>query len=217
LNLSWYVTVKRFCYLYRLYEQAGGDPSIVCRQYATGREIGFDTELTDFVAADLRDKGLVRFAQQNGDASDFDLKISITEKGAEEVKSAIQKPHSPTQHFPAQAIKFANQETKMLSDYPSSSKEFDIVDNALMENIRTLVIKKIAANIEQFNLEQDEKKELLAETQTLECQLSSPKPKAKIIAYALASAKLILENEKKMSAPAFIITHNIVSALHSLS
>ncbi|HEX2613917.1 MAG TPA: hypothetical protein VHL10_00370, partial [Nitrososphaera sp.] len=84
MNPSWYITAKRFQYLYRLYEQVGGDPSIVCRQYATGEEIGFDTELTDFVAADLRDKGLVRFVQQNqGDASDFDLKISITEKGAE--------------------------------------------------------------------------------------------------------------------------------------
>lgn len=219
LNPSWYITTKRFQYLYRLYEQAGGDTSIVCRQYATGREIGFDTELTDFVATDLRDKGLVRFAQQDqGDASDFDLKISITEKGAEEIKSAIQKPHSPTQYFPVQAIKFTNQESRMLSDYPLSSKEFDIVvDNALMESIKTLIIKKIAANIEQFNLEPDKKNELLAEIRTVEGQLSLPRPEAKIIAYALASAKSILENEKKMSAPAFITIHNIISALHSLS
>jgi hypothetical protein len=217
LNPLWYITAKRFQYLYRLYEQAGGDPSIVCRQYATGREIGFDTELTDFVVADLRDKGLVRFAQQDqGNVIDFDLKISITEKGVEEVKSAIQKPHSPTQHFPVQAIKFANQETKANSDL--AAKEFGIVvDSALTESILTLVIKKIAANIEQFNLGPDEKKELLIEIKTLECQLSSPRPKAKIIACALASAKSILENEKKMSAPAFIIIHNIVSALHSLS
>ena len=219
MNPSWYIMAKRFQYLYKLYEKASGDPSIVCRQYATGKEIGFDTELTDLVAADLRDKGLVRFAQQNsGDASDFDLKISITEKGIEEVQSAIQKPHSPTQHFPVQAINLANYETKVPSDHPLKSKEFSIVvDNTLMESIRTLVIKKIVTNIEQFNLEPDEKKELLVEIQTVEGQLSSPRPKTKIIAYALASAKAILENEKKMSAPAFIIIHNIVSALHSLS
>jgi len=219
LNPSWYITAKLFQYLYRLCEQAGGDPSIVCRQYATGKGIGFDTELTDFVAADLRDKGLVRFVQQNqGDASDFDLKISITEKGAEEIKSAIRKPHSPTQYFPVQAVKFTNPETKVLSDYPLSSKELDIIlDNALIESIRHLIPKKIAANIEQFNLEPDEKNELLTQIRTVEDLMSSPKPEAKLIAYTLASAKSILENEKKISAPAFITIHNIISALHSLS
>jgi hypothetical protein len=216
LNPSWYITAKRFQYLYKLYEQAGGNASIVCRQYASGKEIGFDTELTDFVVADLRDKGLARFSQQDrGDPSDFDLKISITEKGIEEVRSAVQKPHSPTQHFPVQAIKFAKPETKANSNLVV--KEIGIVsDSALTESILTLVIKKIAANMEQFNLRPDEKKELLAEIQTLECQLSSPRPKAKIIACALASAKSILENEIKMSAPAFVIIHNIASALHSL-
>jgi hypothetical protein len=216
LNPSRYITAKRFQYLYRLFEQAGSDPSIVCRQYATGREIGFDTELTDFVVADLRDKGLVRFAQQDrGNTSDFDLKISLTVKGIEEVKSAIQKPHSPTQYFPVQAIKFANPETQANPDL--AAKVFGIiVDTVLTESILTLVISKIAANIEQFNLEPDERKELFAEIQTLECQLSSPRPKAEIIAYALASAKSILENEKKMSALAFIIIHNIVSIIHTI-
>jgi hypothetical protein len=66
-------------------------------------------------------------------------------------------------------------------------------------------------------LEPDKKNELLAEIQTVGGQLSSPRPEAKIIAYSLASAKSILENEKKMSAPAFITIHNIISALHSLS
>jgi hypothetical protein len=106
---------------------------------------------------------------------------------------------------------------RTFSDHPFNSKEFNIVvDNTLIEIIKTLIIKKILANIGQFNLNPDEKNELLAEIRTVEDQLSSPKPKAKIIGYALASAKSILENEKKMSGPAFITVHNIISALHSL-
>jgi len=218
LNPSWYITAKRFQYLYRLYDQAQGDPSIVSKQYAIGRGIGFDTELTDFVATDLRDKGLIRFDQQNqGDPIDFDLKITITEKGTEEIKSAIQKPHSPTRYFPVQAIKLTDQKMRTFSDPSFNSKEFNVVvDNALIEIIKSLIIKKILANIGQFNLDPDEKNELLAEIRTVEDQLSSPKPKAKIIGYALASAKSILENENKMSGPAFITVHNIISALHSL-
>jgi len=218
LSPSWYITAKRFQYLYRLFDQAQGDPSIVCKQYAIGRGIGFDTELTDFVATDLRDKGLIRFDQQNqGDPIDFDLRIAITEKGTEEIKSAIQKPHSPTRYFPVQAIKLTDPKMRTFSDHHFNSKESNIVvDNTLIEIIETLIIKKIVANIGQFNLDPDEKNELLAEIRTVEDQLSSPKPKAKIIGYALASAKSILENEKKMSGPAFITVHNIISALHSL-
>src|SRR5581483_5084081 len=219
LNLSWYIKTKRFQYLYRMYEQTGGDPCRICKQYATGRGIGFDTELTDFVVADLRDKGLVMFAKQDqGDVPDFDLKISITEKGIEEIRTATQKPHSPTQYFPAQSIKFASKETKMPPNYPFNSRESGVIaDGALIESIHAHVVKKTTANIEQFSLESNEKKELLAEIQTVQAQLASPNPKARIVAYALASVKSILENEKAMSAPAFIIIHNIISALHSLS
>lgn len=219
MNVPWYVTTKRFQYFYRIYEQTGGDPSRICKQYATGREIGFDTELTDFVVADLRDKGLIMFAKQDQDTvPDFDLKILITEKGIEEIRSAINKPHSPTQYFPAQTIKFASKETKVPPDYPFNSGESGVIaDGALVESIHTHVVKKITANIEQFSLESNEKKELLAEVQTIQAQLSSPNPKARIVAYALASVKSILENKKAMSAPAFIIIHNIISALHSLS
>src|SRR5918912_878633 len=105
MNPSWYITAKLFQYLYKLYEQVGGDPLKASKQYEIGKQIGFDTELTDFVVSDLRDKGLLRFAEQiRGNISDFDLNISITEKGIEEIKSMLQNPHSPTQHFPAQAI-----------------------------------------------------------------------------------------------------------------
>jgi len=217
LNPSWYITAKRFQYLYRLYEQAGGNPSIVCRQYATGKEIGFDTELTDFVVSDLRDKGLVIFAKQDqAGTPDFDLKISITEKGIEEIKSAIQKPHSPTQYFPAQSIKFVNQEIKTPSNSAPELESAIIAGSALAANIQTHVVNKIAANIEHFALEPDEKKELLAEIQTIQAQLSSPTPKAKIVAYALASAKSTLENEKTVSAQAFIIIHNLISIIHTI-
>jgi hypothetical protein len=192
---------------------------MACKQYETGKETGFDTELTDFVVTDLRDKGLVRFAEQSqGNVPDFDLKVSITEKGIEEIKSALQKPHSPTRYFPVQALRFAGQEISMPSDFPVSSEGFKtILDNTLIENIESLIIKKIMTNIEHFNLQTEDRKELLAEIQTIEVQLSSPKPKAKIIGYAIASAKSLLEKEKKMSAPAFIIIHNIISILHTIT
>ena len=192
---------------------------MACKQYETGKETDFDTELTDFVVTDLRDKGLVRFAEQSqGNVPDFDLKVSITEKGIEEIKSALQKPHSPTQHFPVEAIKFADQELSMPSGFPLSSEGFKIILNdTLAENIDSLIIKKIMTNIDHFNLLAEEKKELLAEIQTVEVQLSSPKPKAKIIGYAIASAKALLEKEKRMSAPAFVIIHNIISIMHTIS
>ena len=191
---------------------------MACKQYETGKEKGFDTELTDFVVTDLRDKGLIRFAEQSqGNIPDFDLKISITENGIEEIKSALQKPHSPTRCFPIEAKRFADQEIDISSVFPLSSERCKkVLNDNLAENIDSLIIKKIMANFGQFNLQDNEKQELLAEIQTVEAQLSSPKPKAKIIAYAIASAKALLEKEKRMSAPAFVIIHNIISILHSL-
>lgn len=219
MNPSWHITAKRFQYLYKLFEQADGDPTKVCKQYAIGKINGFETELTDFVVADLRDKDLIRFAEQGrGNSPDFDLKISITEKGIEEIKSALQKPQSPTKYFPVQAIKLIDQEINKPSSFSVTPWEaFKVItDDSLVENIRALIIKKIAVNIEQLDLQPDERKELLAEIQTIDVQLSSPKPKDKIVGYALASAKSLLEKEKTMSAAAFIIIHNIISILHWL-
>lgn len=62
-------------------------------------------------------------------------------------------------------------------------------DNKLKE-----VIQSLKKSIDKFNLSEQQKHELRIDIQTIEIQMTSQKPKAKIIGECLASIKRILEN-----------------------
>ncbi|HPO82425.1 MAG TPA: hypothetical protein PK487_05610 [bacterium] len=177
---------KRFQFLYRLYKLTGGDEFKEEDMFKIGKELGFDKDLTDKIVQYLKGEGLIEFRAMGGI-------IGITHRGTHEIEEALSKSDTPTEHFPPiniisigqmtnSQIQQANTESTQIASFSGDRGE------KLIEFIQLLEESK-----DKLDLEPQQKSDLQSEVQTIRAQMSSSKPKDKVITECLNSIKRILE------------------------
>ena len=183
---------KRWLFLRRLYDWNDGDESSSIHINRIGKELGFDEDLTIKIAQYLSGEGLIVVVLpiKVGRRMDF---IRISHAGVVEVEDALDNPDRPTQHFLPFNIINVNQMTN--SNIQQASPEATQVvtfDESKYEELKEVILS-LKESIDQLGLEPQQKSELQVDIQTIEVQISSPKPKATIITESIGSIKRILE------------------------
>ncbi|HRR92025.1 MAG TPA: hypothetical protein P5253_07115, partial [bacterium] len=169
---------KRFQFLYRLYKLTGGDEFKEEDMFKIGKELGFDKDLTDKIVQYLKGEGLIEFLAMGG-------MIRITHQGIREVEEALSKSDTLTEHFPPiniisigqmtnSQIQQANTESTQIASFSGDRGE------KLIEFIQLLEESK-----DKLDLEPQQKSDLQSEVQTIRAQMSSSKPKDKVITECL--------------------------------
>jgi len=177
-------------FLRRLYASTGGDESEWRDLYEIGEKLGFDIGLTVKIEQYLRGQGLINSipgcGTQNRD-------IRILHKGILAVWGELPTLTRPTNHFPSQNTTSIShvKNLHVQIDSPGATQVVTI-DESGYDELKE-VIKSLKESIDQLNIDQQQKSELQADIQTIEAQMSSPKPKAAIITDCLDSIKRILE------------------------
>lgn len=182
---------KRFQFLHRLWELTGGDESELFSMFKIGEELGFDKDLTVKIEQYFYGERLINHRLECGTR---DREIGISHWGVRAVEEALNKPDRPTQYFPA-VINITSigqmKNSQIQIDSPGATQVATFNENRY-EKLKE-VIQSIKESIDQFGIDQQQKSELQADIQTIELQISSPKPKATIITECLGSIKRILE------------------------
>lgn len=183
---------KRWLFLRRLYDWNDGDESSPIHINRIGKELGFDENLTIKIAQYLSGEGLIVVVLPStvGRRMDF---IRISHVGVVEVEAALDNPDRPTQHFLPFNIINVNQMTN--SNIQQASPEATQVvtfDESKYEELKEVILS-LKESIDQLGLEPQQKSELQGDIQTIEIQISSPKPKTTIITESIGSIKRILE------------------------
>jgi chromosome segregation ATPase len=137
-------------------------------------------------------------------------KITITQKGIDEVRKALNEPDMPTEDFPrGRTINIINvkrmRDSQIQQCTSNSNQTFTINEH---QEIRE-IIESLKEAVNKLPLQSQRINELQAEIRTVEEQLSSSKLKINIIAQSLSSAKTILESVSAVSVAALPITNKI--------
>jgi type I site-specific restriction endonuclease len=137
-------------------------------------------------------------------------KTTITQKGIDEARKALNEPDIPTEDFPrGRTINIIN--VKQMTDpqiqqcTSNLNQTFTINEH---QEIRE-IIESLKEAVNKLPLHSQRINELQEEIRTIEEQLSSSKLKINIIAQSLSSAKTILESVSALSAAALPIINKI--------
>lgn len=182
---------KRFQFLHRLYELTGGDESKLFSMFEIGEERGFDRDLTVKIEQYLYGEELINHRLECGTR---DREIAISHWGVRAVEEALGNPDRPTHYFPA-VINITSigtmTDSQLQIDSSGATQVATFKDNRY-EELKE-VIQSLKESIDQLGIDQQQKSELQVDIQTIEAQMSSPKPKTAIITDCIDSIKRILE------------------------
>jgi len=178
---------KRLQFLHRLYKLTEGSEFKYFNMFDIGSELDLDRKLTSDIAYYLRQEGLIEFRAIGG-------MIGITHRGIREVEKALSNPNKPTDYFPPVInIISANQiiDSQIQQASPGAIQVVTIGEDKY-EKLKE-VIQSLKESIDQIPLSIEQKSELKSDIMTVETQLSSQKPKPKIINECVGSIIRILE------------------------
>jgi hypothetical protein len=137
-------------------------------------------------------------------------KITITQKGIDEVRKALNEPDMPTEDFPpGRTINIINVERMgdpQIQQCTSNSNQTFTINER--QEIRE-IIESLKDAVDKLPVQSQRINDVQAEIRTVESQLSSLKPKINIIAQSLSSTKTILESVSALSAVALPIINKI--------
>lgn len=227
----------RFQYLYEVYKAVletperqncsmdigRGESRLMANKYEVGERLNLNRKTVDIIVEYLESEGLVdRFTDPGSIAYTFksDYNVSVTHKGIKEVEHQIEKPDSPTEHFPPHSITF-NFSKSHFTNSPfqvatkDSSQSITVINQTQSAELKEIVteLKRILTHPE---LGDGKKQELEAEVQTVEIQSKSPNPKIQIIKEALSSAKGIVEEAGGLAVAAAPLLTKISSWLNGV-
>jgi hypothetical protein len=182
---------KRFQFLHKLWELTGGDETKRFGMFEIGEELGFDEDSTVKIEQYLSGEELIIHRPGCGT---HDREIGISHLGVRTVEGALSNPDRPTQYFPA-VINITSigtmTDSQLQIDSPGATQVATFNENRYGELKE--VIQSLNELIDQLDIGQQQKFELQVDIQTIEAQMSSPKPKAAIITECIGSIERILE------------------------
>lgn len=178
---------KRFLFLNRLYEITEGNEYSHVNKWRLGQGLGFESNETKLITQYLKGEGLIEYTTLDGG-------ISITHFGVLQVEEAISNPEKPTYYFPPvtniiNIQKMVNSQIQQGTTHSTQTGSFNSQDLQSLADFINLLRGKLP----ELNLKPEDKKEVEADIETIEAQLSSPKPKSVIIKECLGTIRNILE------------------------
>jgi hypothetical protein len=174
---------KRFQFLYKLYNLAGGDEFKWFNMLQIGKELGFDGALTDKIVRYLKKERLIEFGSRNI--------IGISHDGIRKIEEALPNPDIPTPPPPTNII-IGQMINSQIQQASPKATQVGTVNEDRYEELKE-VIQSLKESIDKLDLESQDKSDIQAEIQTIEAQISSSKPKVTIITECLGSIRRILE------------------------
>lgn len=179
---------KRFIFLHKLYSLVDGVDLKDCRlnAYEIGDLLGFDRSLTSKIWIYLHREELIR--RGAGD------RVSISHKGIMEVEEILSKRNEPTEHFPSLNVTYVGGDmisSQVVQDSPGA--EQSLIISVSDKKGLSKEIDLLKESLKEYELGDEHKLEIQAEIETIEKQLTSPKPKRNIIAVCGKSLINIIE------------------------
>lgn len=193
---------RRFEFLHKLFELTGGDEFKPLGMFELGEQLGLDKSLTIRVARYLSEEQLVLLGGGGG--------IRITHWGIKAVEDALSRPEEPTNYFPpvVNIISIDKMIESQIQQAGPQAKQVITIsegDYGLVKNL----VESLQRSIDELQLEPKPKRDLQADLQTIEAQMSASKPKPSIITECLVSIRRILEEAAGSAlAAGFIMTIN---------
>ena len=210
----------------RYLSEVYADYSIVGRadKYEVGNRLNLNRGTVDNIVEYLYQEGLVNTFRMSGSRGMSGYsginKIEPTHEGIKEIEEAVEKPDSPTEHFPPHSVTFnitGGQFTDAQFQVANkdSSQNITVINQSQSAELKEIVteLKRILSN---SDIPGEKKQELEAEVQTIESQSKSPKPKIQIIKDALSSAKGIVEEAAGVAGAAAPLITKIGSWLNGV-
>ena len=136
------------------------------------------------------------------------------------MEQQVEKPDSPSEHFPPYSVSFnisgsnfTNSPFQVANKDPS--QKITVINQNQTAELKEIVteLKRILSN---SDIPGEKKQELEAEVQTIESQSKSPKPKIQIIKNTLSSAKSIVEEVAEVAGAAAPLITRITAWLNGV-
>jgi len=197
---------ERFQFIDKLYKKSNGVDGIYHEYTSIGKELGFDKWLSNDICRYLKLEGLI--------SSKSGLRVALTHKAVKEYESATMNPSDSTEHFPSGVQYIINVDGNIQnSQIQQATKNSTQKQSIKIENSTEIiqVLEEILQNVDEYDLNEDDKNELIADITTANTQLSSPRPKRSIVNESLKSVKNILEG-----AAGSILAQQILGELSKL-
>jgi len=178
---------QRFLFLKKLYELAEDNRSMLYTYREVGELIGIDPSTAEKAARFLQDQGLVKILSRDGS-------VAITHEGDLEVEAALAEPEKPTEYFPPvfNLIQInAPSNGFSIQQGTTNSAQTNTISVEQGQDLSEIIVQ-LKQLQDSLNLSRDEQEELASDVQTLEAQLTSPKPKITILRETLRSIKSAL-------------------------
>ncbi len=202
---------QRFEFMRRLYELTGGSLLPTVNLNELGQHFGWDEITTRDIAMFLSNEGLVQFLSLGGD-------LTITHAGVVEVEAAEERPNDPTVHFPAIAHITNNIHTMTNSQIQQGTvgSTQSLVLNESQKQSIAEAVKSLRADLDQIDLEGDDREEMEAELATVESQLASSRPKTNVIVSGVKRIAELLGTAETAVGSGVEITNHIKQLHESL-
>jgi len=179
---------KRFQFLHSVYNLSNADENIDIQSYQLGKNLGFSDNFTSKVIRYLDKEELIRFKEDSG------CVIGISHKGIIEVERALSKPEESTEYFPPaiNIIQIGEMKDSQIIQSSPDALQIKKNDKELINKLKDL-IEFAKKNLDKLELKKPEEQELQTEIQTIDIQISSPKPKKNILKECVSSIRRIME------------------------
>jgi hypothetical protein len=178
---------KRFQYLKKLYDTTEGSELAGVNFQQLGDELGFSHSETDRIEEYLVGEGLIEHVSLGGE-------IGITHRGVVEVESALSKPDEPTTYFPP--VNYIHVEQMIGSQIQQGTNQSSQVLTYSTNDIEAIAkfVADLKARLPDLKLDAETQAEAESDTETIESQIKSPRPKHAIIKECLLSLRKVLES-----------------------
>lgn len=178
----------RYKFLNKLYDltEGNGDPKRIVIYTPFASELGIDKNKIHDIVLYLANEGLLEKRTRNG--------IRISHSGIKEIEEARSNPGKGTEHFPPINVIHVQSMTNSVIQQNSTNAIQNVkyhVENR--EDIASF-IEELKSSLDSLNLATEEQNEILAEINTVNAQVDSPKPKTIILGESLKTIKAILES-----------------------
>ncbi|MFN1584607.1 hypothetical protein [Vibrio rotiferianus] len=184
---------QRVDFLRKLYELSEGCVSNPINGAEVGAQIGLengDESILSDTVKYLESEDLVKVVVW---LHGLPASVQLTHNGLKEIEDAVSFPDKPTEHFPP--INILNVETMIGSNIQQGtvqSSQCLKFNNSSIADIAKF-IEELKGSLNDLTLDKSTLQEMKAEIDTVDAQLTSPKPKVSILKECLSSIQRVLE------------------------
>lgn len=180
---------NRAVFMNRLYQYTDGNTTSIVPADALLGDMQLSQDQAENLVDYLRREGLIEIRSMGSPPP-----ISITHQGVVEVEQSMQQPELPTEHFPPVATVLTIHGNVVGSNIAQASQQATQTLTYTIEQQQDLAqaLEQVRALLDEGLPDTDDEQALRSDVQTIEAQLTSPRPNAAIVQAALSSVVAVL-------------------------